>query len=724
MCDASIMADSHDYLHSLYRALHDSPMQRKFRELRPMPFGVVFLPWAGMREEEMREHFRLMKRLGFHNLKQTMPTPEWPTERILEVALEEGVIPFWYGEGGWERITPELLGKLGLPSDMKAKEAREHPKMIAYQSEVVGRRIHYPEIRLPGVEGTSLQAAGYEQPVGNLQLGADPELRADAIPLFKAWCRRRYGSIEKLRAAWNQGEVGISDEPYESWEAFEADAGFSRHSDKEYGRIRDILRFKADVFMERIRARAMAAHERDPEEPQRAGGEMGLFLPFAWRGTDMEGIAETMKDLGSFYPSIHLAWHFEEIGYEQPIAVYMQASLCVDWFKGGWAATWESTGGPQQLTGAKGWHRRADDETPGFSVTGGTMTQLLLSYLAAGFKGAGLWAWNYRMAGWEAGEFALLNRQLRPGERAIKAGRIARAANRLRDEIWELRKEPYVGVYVDWNNEAMWAAVSWRGRGHFRSMPVQARIGASRTLIDGNIPWEHVTTDDLRAGLAGRYRTILLPCQLALREDVVELLGVYVEGGGRVALDAPGGWYDENGKVLNTAQGSAFEQLFGVEIADFQYTRNLPRRLGEFEPEGFVLDLMLTRAEALERFDTGEAAVTRHRLGKGEAVVLAWEACYLCRRPGNVLAEELLRRYLLGPYESPYACEQAVVYRLAGEAADHYFFINDGPACEARLDTRGTCYNRMEDAVTGEAVGLGSPIGLDAYSGRWLRCVK
>ncbi len=69
----------------------------------------------------------------------------------------------------------------------------------------------------------------------------------------------------------------------------------------------------------------------------------------------------------------------------------MQASMAVDIFKGGWAAPWESTGGPQQLDGGKGG--------AGFTVDEATMTQLMLNYLAAGFKGFGLWCWSARSAG-------------------------------------------------------------------------------------------------------------------------------------------------------------------------------------------------------------------------------------------------------------------------------------------------------------------------------------
>jgi beta-galactosidase len=83
-----------------------------------------------------------------------------------------------------------------------------------------------------------------------------------------------------------------------------------------------------------------------------------------------------------------------------------------------------------------------------------------LSYLAGGFKGVGLWSWNYRNAGWESGEYALLKSENTPCERAIRAGRITKAANKYRDEIWQAHKEPYVGVFVNWDNEAIWADVA------------------------------------------------------------------------------------------------------------------------------------------------------------------------------------------------------------------------------------------------------------------------
>ncbi|TVQ27594.1 MAG: hypothetical protein EA382_03330 [Spirochaetaceae bacterium] len=729
--------DRHNYLHGRYDALHDSRMQQKFRRLAPMPFGVVFLPWAGMTEADAREHFRMMRKLGFTNLKQTMGTPEWPEERTLELALDEGIIPYWYGTGGWADVTPELLAKLGLPESMDVDEALAHPKVIEYQNAIIRERIHYDRASRPDVGGGIVEDAGVDEwAQDKLSLGSDPELRSDALPAFRKWCRATYRTIEELVHAWNQYEVGISERPYTSWADFESDADLSRHdTERDYGFIRDVLRFKADYTLQGIRRRVQRSIERDPDEPMRAGGEMGLFLPFAWRGTDMEGIAQEMREAGSFYPSIHLAWHLEEVGYEMPRTIYMMSSICADWFKGGWAATWESTGGPQQFSGGEGWEPKARDEIAAFTVDAGAMAQLQLSNLAGGFKGVGLWSWNYRRAGWEGGEYALLNRQHQATGRAIRAGSIAKAAHRYRREIWDGHKEPFVGVFQNWDNEAIWAAISVKGRSFFKHVPVRARVGVGRALINANVPWEHVTASDLEAGLAPRYRTIYLPSQVAISNELLTLLRDYVEQGGRVILDAPGGWYDYRGRVLDTDAGSPFERLFGAVVTDYAYSNNVPRRLRvpgaaavragvDRLLDGFIMELRLTTAAAAEHFDTGEVAVSRNRVGSGEAIILAYEASASCWKPGNPAAEAEIRRWSLGDDRVPYSCADGIVYRLASRRADHYFLVNDGPARRFALETPGYEYRACTDAETGEALDQSTGIDIGAHDARWVRMEK
>jgi beta-galactosidase len=574
----------------------------------------------------------------------------------------------------------------------------------------------------------------------------DFEIDEEQGPMFLDWLRRQYGTIEKLNDAWNTqhcmlpgplkggaGGEGGGAAGWDSWEhlAEELREVVNRNF-REYRRTRDVYRYKADNYINWLRDRLDRQVEADPHAPLRAGGEMGLFLPFAARGTDMEGIAGLMTERGSFYPSFHPAWHFEEVDFEGARTFYMQATLTTDWFKGGWNATWESTGGPQQMTGHKApFVPAARDKKPGFTVDAGVMRQLMMSWIAAGYRGFGLWCWSMRTAGWEGGEFALLDRNYRPTDRAAAAGRIGQACRRLRDELWQARKEPLVGVFQDWDMEAIWAATSRGGRDFFKSEPIRARIGAARALINANVPWEHVTGSDLRAGLAGRYRSIIMPACLAVDGELLEILAAFVEAGGRVLFDAPGGWYDYLGRVLNSDDGTPFERLFGCRLADFQYSRDTSRpwKIDGRSMDGTILDLQPTTAETVVPFDLStparpSPAITRHRLGEGVATVLAFEATRACFRPGNAAMERLVVEHAMGPLASPYACQGAIVYRLAAPAADHYFLLNDGEAAAVQLDTGEFRYASVEDPVERIDLELGAPVDLPPYSARWLRFSK
>jgi beta-galactosidase len=243
--------------------------------------------------------------------------------------------------------------------------------------------------------------------------------------------------------------------------------------------------------------------------------------------------------------------------------------------------------------------------------------------------------------------------------------------------------------------------------------------------MNANVPFEHLTARDLRSGLAPRYQAIYLPAHVSLPPDVLEAFLAYVRQGGRLVLDAPGAWFDDCGRVLDTGAGSTFESIFGVELRDFQYARNVPRRLHGTELPGFTMELAPTTARALERFDTGEAAVTEKRHAPaGSAVILAWEASRSVFGPDRPDLEALLLRYTLGTIAAPYACDGALVYRLAAPQADHYFFVNDGDARSVHLSTGSFSYARAEDPITGEALPLGGPIALSAHSGRWVRMEK
>jgi len=717
----------HDFRTEDWWGRRDCARQRALRNIAPMPFGAVPIVRDDMDESEVRKHFRWMNELGFNSIKQFMTCPRWPVQTLERMALEEGLCPWWYGEGGWEGMTPELCAKLGLdPADTPA-DLRNDPRMQDHQRQVWASRIGYERIKMNPEQQAGFHDNGKQERPGAKAFGADALLPDWAVPHFVAWLKSAYeDDLSLLNEAWNTDVMrGPNKGAYRSWEEVETNPWVEEA--REYGRVRDVLRFKAAMKAEEVSALCQKSRERDPWEPNRVGGEMGIFLPFASRGTDMELLADAIKETGSFYPSIHLCWHFEETEFEVARPVYMQASMMVDWNKGGWTAPWESTGGPQQTSGAKAMlYPAMAEEQPGFTVDEGVMTQLLLSYLAAGCKGAGLWSWNARLAGFEGGEYALLDRNEQVCERTRRVGAIANAANHYRDELWASLKEPQVGILVDFDNEAIWAAMSQRMRTLFKYRGVEGRIGAARACMQASIPFEHITGRDLEAGLAARYPVIFLPSFLGLKRSHLPLLTEYVKQGGRLVMDMPGGCYDERGRVLWTRQGTPFEQLFGCELSDLQYSgNNVDWSIEGMNLFGYTADLTPTTAKVQACYEHGKPAITENSIGKGSAVLLGWEAARACTKPGNAEAEDRLATLLLGGAEPFYRCEgPPVCYRLSGPDADHYFLVNEGEASEARFTRLPYAYATALDVLEGKEVDLSAPLPIGKDNGLWIRAGK
>jgi beta-galactosidase len=705
-----------DFLAEEYENQHDSPAQQKFEKIAPMPAGVVYIQRPGEGEEDIREHFRTMRELGYTNLKGIMAAGDWSKYDIQRIALEEGLIPWWYGQGGWEAITPELLDDLGISQDLPMDSIRNHPRMRAHQKEVMRERIDraeaYADTSASG-KGPDGSTQAFEPTIG----GTGKKLTEKGWSEFYDWLPETYASIDAVNRAYNFHHAGLTPPggPFTSWADLEE--RFSTISPKEYRHFRDIFRFKADHSLENNRQIAERFKEIHPHAPFRGGGEMGLFLPQAWYTVDMEGIAEVMTDYGTFYPSMHFSWHFSRVDHEVERTSYMQASLARDYFKGGWAAAWESTGGPQQFSGSS--------YGKGFTVDDGRMTQFVLSHLAAGFRGFGLWAWSARTAGWETGEYSLLDRNNNVTPRARRVGKISQAMQAHRDELWDAKKEPVVGVFTDWDNDAVWAAMSFQGREEFIDRPMEARVGASRALINANVPFEYVTDRDLRNGLAARYEVIYLPAMLSLDGEVLELLTDYVEQGGRVVMDMPSAYFDEYAALFDGSEGSAFEQLFGTELEEFQYSgTNTTWTWDGLALDGFVAGLEATDARVLGSADRGAPLVTEHQHGQGSAVLLGYEASLMCFEQGAEEAEERLVRHALGDHEPRFEADGGVVYRLAAPKADHYFLINTGEATTITLQPGAFSYQSATDLISGESVPVGGAYEVGPDDGRWLRFEK
>jgi beta-galactosidase len=700
----------------LYQARHASPMQERIRRLRPFPVCVVYWqPVTTTSIEQVRTEFQQIHNAGFRCLKTLQLIGNLPQQKILEAALDAGLTPWWYGEAGWEDVTPELLARLHLPPSMPLREALTNEAVIAYQTKRYRDEIETP-VTIPP---SPFPDHGFSRGQGGFQL------KAEWVPLFAQWLEKQYGALAALQEAWNFTANRDQVHPATFHDAAILAGGDGSPNSQpllewDFRRYRDVLRFEADQRVFDLRQSESWFHRYQPLTPLREGGELAMFQNFAAIGTDQALVADAMADGGSFYPSIHPAHHFEAFEGDVALPVYLESQLSVDLSKGVWTGAWESTGMPSVYSGYYGYAA-----TPGF------ISQLMMSYIAAGMRGIGIWGWNMRDAGWESGEYSLVDRQGKLTPWGRQAGQIAKAVDKYRFELWEARNEPTVGILYSWENMATAARLSAgaypiaRDK-DFLTEPTRAVAGAAEAFQHSNIPFEFVTEQDLKAGLAERYKAIYLPHEAVLSKDLFPILQKYVRDGGRLVADVPAPWWDEYGRVQQTGAGTPFESIFGVTVNIFQGDRNVHRSVDGEEIEGTYADLSLTRAAKTASFDTGEAAATEVTYGSGSSSYIAFEASLLANgtekdKAVTSWARNLIVRTMVQSTPA-WTVSGATAYRRVAPNAHHYFLINDGPAIDAVIKAE-TRYVHVEDAVTGQDLGSGNTvrIKMEANSARWVR---
>lgn len=720
------------FLDSLYMELNNSPMQQKLRSSKPFPVGVVYYQQRGDNLDSAKKEFQIIRDLGFTALKQVqLKAPYNPdnfNEEVFHAAIDAGISPWYYGKAGWRTITQELIDSLGISYELNGNnlaEIQNHPRMINYQN-------HYLHQRVGKMSSKPEKPQGMGEPGRN-----SPYLPARLVPEFSKWLRNQYETLDQLKLAWN---IGYTDTP--EINTFDKAAALLKttHED-EYGnrwgrrtwdfrRMRDAMRFQADLIIENYQETMEMFYQWDPEEPERTGGHQ-LFENQAINSWDLEAQAKSASVGGSFYSSIHLTHHFFLVNGEITLPVYMQSRLVADMFKGGWSATWESTGGPTQWSG----HHN-------ISVDGELMQQLFLSYIAAGLKGVGIWMWNSRGEGWETGEYALCDIQGQPTDRARVAGNLSKILQKQRFELWEAKDEPMVGILYSWENEAMLGALSLGGYQlstpvfesdrdrKFRQYHAEARTGISRALINHNIPFEYVTNRDIHAGLAARYPVIYLPFMLAVDEKTMNGLKQYVAEGGEIVADFPLMMLDNFGRLNKQLPGSGFEELFGFMTADYFHTFNEPKSYKGKNIDSQFGILKTSLAEVKDTFDDGTPAILTHNYGDGQTLVFNFEASRSAFHPGNTWVEDLLVKHSIEGIRPLYTVNDnnnCVVFRRSAPEADHYLIINHGEEETISISSSDIEYLSAEDLIQNENLDMKRNtfhVTVPSHSGSWIRVTK
>ncbi|OPZ31242.1 MAG: Beta-galactosidase BglY [Lentisphaerae bacterium ADurb.BinA184] len=675
----------------------------------PWPFAPFVFVTEETTEADLRRYLRDLRECGFDCLRfggeggcgvRYLGEDRYDFSQldlIFDLAEEAGlrIIPnLRVGYADWMSGPPHLVHR-----DSYLLDDEYHRLIDKYVAAAAGRYRHRP--CLLAYEGVG-EPGGFPE-----AMEQDPRF----VALFTEWLQQQYGTLANLSCAWGYGGPLLPG--LDSWEAWRGLRG--THFEK-YRHRRDLARFKTELLAERMTRIERCWQQHDPAHPVLTGVHQ-LLGNAAVSNWDFE-LQASRAD--GFFSSIHAGWHFWILPGEFLLPLYVQARLTRDLAKGKWALPYETTGGPNFRSALRQHNMQA-----------GEHLQMMLCYLAAGLQGIGLWAWNCRLSGPEAGEYGLTTLQGQPSRRARLLGELARHVRQYRGELAEASSEPRAAILYSWEAE-MFASQRDMGPldGSATDENSRRRLGAARALLNRNIPFEFITDNELVAGRADGYPTLVVPGMALVRRDVMAALGRYVEGGGRLVADAPFATFDEHGRVRVAGSGGEFDRLVGAFAVNHFHAQHEPRRVHGLPLAGQFSEVEPTRAEVIARLDDGRPATLCHSLGAGQVVYFAHEVASRCFRPGNAAWETTLADAVLGSFRPGWQCDGAVAFRRRHAAADHYFLINPTDTDqEATLTVADATYDQALEVVANRTLpvcrgqaGTRLQVVVPGGQGIWLRC--
>lgn len=209
-----------------------------------------------------------------------------------------------------------------------------------------------------------------------------------------------------------------------------------------------------------------------------------------------------------------------------------------------------------------------------------------------------------------------------------------------------------------------------------------SRIGAYKLLWDLQIPADCIAENNLEE--MSRYPLLLIPMAEHMTPDLAEKIRQYVAGGGTAIAESPFAFRDGDGWLQYSAPAFGLEEVFGCRTRDREGKETAPRICcgeGAADVHFFWSEYELDGGEALASYASGAAAVVRHRYGKGTAIVAGTEVFRQYVQNEQTAMTALLQREILASGVQPAArlsgkCDHVEVARLSGEGGLVYLLIN------------------------------------------------
>jgi beta-galactosidase GanA len=433
-----------------------------------------------------------------------------------------------------------------------------------------------------------------------------------AIRAFSQYLQKIYGSIE----AYNKASF----RQYKSFDDLET--GMFRANDsyeqpfKSFAEQLDWLRFTVDNLERQLCIIRDEIKKYDNQHPIHVNPH-NLQMDMQGAGQSIWRESELVDFLGC---SAHPMWHslrFPERRWSQSVSFFS------DLMK-------SATRHPERkfwVTELQGGTTLYSSERP-FTPKCEHIRHWIWEGIGSGAKAVVFWCFNARNAGYEAGEWSLLNQLEQPSARLDAVKEISSFIKRY-ETVFE-HATPVSGKVMLFYSEQSMALGQVEGDGQDplnprnSNMYMDAMTGAYLIFSDLSIPVDMINEERLiEGGIPEDVEVLVLPNTIVLGEQEFNQIARFIQSGGTVIADGLTGMKDRNGK-LNEHILVRISELFGAAVEDIETDdENMELITNNDMVEGWFYRLPLLldpQANLLAKFYDGKPAVSERKYGDGRAI--------------------------------------------------------------------------------------------------------
>ncbi|MUT66902.1 beta-galactosidase [Paenibacillus sp. NEAU-GSW1] len=434
---------------------------------------------------------------------------------------------------------------------------------------------------------------------------------ADADHLaFREWLKAKYGTLEKLNAAW--GAV-FWNQTYSDWEQVFLPRPTPGGYQPNPHQALDEKRFISDNTISYAKLQADILRKHAPNQWVTTNGLFGHL--------DNHRMTDELLDFFSYDSYPQFSSISSDPNESNPLA------------DRGWSLSLSTVRSispnfciMEQQSGPGGWVGKMDMPSP----KPGQMRLWTYQSIAHGADMVLFFRWRTATFGNEIYWHGINDYHNRPNRRVREAGRIGAELSAAGNAIIGSRYQAEVAIVRDYDNEWDGEYDVWHGPGGWKSGREWFKA-LQRRHIPSDVCYmqRDTTVADLQ-----RYSTLIYPHPAILRDETAALLEQYVQGGGTVIFGCRTGYKDENGHCYMRPFPGAAAQLCGITVEEFTKIKGNRKPtlmkwndgVAELTSAEDFNDILAIESESVEivaeyatDYYSGKPAVTRNRFGKGSA---------------------------------------------------------------------------------------------------------